>query len=63
MKKDFSAKQLLVRAKTQAKKRVKKQETRQNKRLVKRQTKRSVGISGSPAAKSPEIPLIESSKA
>jgi hypothetical protein len=55
MKKDFSAKQLLVRAKTQEKKQVKKQEKRQNKRLVKRQTKRLVGISGAPAVKSPEI--------
>ena len=63
MKKDFSAKQLLVRAKTQAKKRIKRQEKRQNKRLVKRQTEKSVRISGASAAKSPEIPLIESSKA
>jgi len=53
MKKDLSAKQLLVRAKTQAKKRVKKQEKSQNKRLVKRQARQLVGVTGNPPAKSP----------
>ena len=56
MKKDYSAMQLLVRAKTQAKKQVKKQEKRQNKKLVKRQAKQIVGVSGAPPVQSPETP-------
>jgi hypothetical protein len=62
MKKDYSAKQLLVRAKTSAKKQVKKQEKRQNKRLVKRQAKQLVGVTGNPAPKSPETPAPEVAK-
>ena len=62
MKKDYSAKELLVRAKTQAKKQAKKQDKRQNKRLVKRQAKQLIGIPGAPPILSPGIPTLESSK-
>ena len=61
MKREYGAKELLVRAKTQAKKQAKKKEKRQGKRLVKRQAK-LIGTPGVPPIPSPETPAPESSK-
>jgi hypothetical protein len=61
MKKDYSAKELLMRAKTQAKKQDKKRVKRQDKRFTRSQAKQLVGTAGTPPAASPESPVPESS--